>query len=221
MEELLNFFNFNYKTYSRYWWQGENRFLIDPKMHTSFNAKILTLAASLSSRGRVLDVGAGEGPQSIRLAKMGFQVDAIELSPIGCEKIEKSAASEGVRVNVINGDFLMTEIKEEYDIVLCNGVLHYTDKKEQFLAKIKSLTVDNGYNIISSFTDFTPVPLCHKIVNVFPDAEKGSIFSAYKNQTTDIVYQRNKLENSHTEFGDHVHSFIKLISSVKKSNNIK
>ena len=37
--------------------------------------------------GRVLDLGAGEGIDAIRLARLGYEVDAVEGSVIGAEKI--------------------------------------------------------------------------------------------------------------------------------------
>ena len=49
-----------------------------------------------------LDLGAGEGADAIRLAKLGYKVDAVEVSAVACEKIERFARSQGVRINVRN-----------------------------------------------------------------------------------------------------------------------
>ncbi len=85
---VQEFFDEQYRRHERYWWKGSNRYTLDPARHTPFNAKVLQLAIE-RARGRVLDVGAGEGADSIRLAKLGYSVDAVELSSVACEKMEK------------------------------------------------------------------------------------------------------------------------------------
>jgi 2-polyprenyl-3-methyl-5-hydroxy-6-metoxy-1,4-benzoquinol methylase len=52
--------------------------------------------------GQALDLGAGEGADAIRLAKLGYHVDAVELSAVACEKIERFARTQGVRISVRN-----------------------------------------------------------------------------------------------------------------------
>jgi len=42
-----------------------------------------------AKRGKALDVGAGEGRNSIFLAQNGFEVEAIDLIPEGLEKLKK------------------------------------------------------------------------------------------------------------------------------------
>jgi 2-polyprenyl-3-methyl-5-hydroxy-6-metoxy-1,4-benzoquinol methylase len=97
VDAVQEFFDEQYGRHERYWWRGINRYSLDPSQHTSFLAKTLELAIE-KAPGRVLDVGAGEGADAIRLAKLGYAVDAIELSSVACEKIEKFAHEEGVEV---------------------------------------------------------------------------------------------------------------------------
>lgn len=66
--------------------------------HTPFNAQVLELAAGRKP-GRALDVGAGEGADAIRLAKLGYKVDALEVSPVACEKIQSFAQAERIHVS--------------------------------------------------------------------------------------------------------------------------
>jgi 2-polyprenyl-3-methyl-5-hydroxy-6-metoxy-1,4-benzoquinol methylase len=79
----------------------------------------------VSDPGAALDLGAGEGADAIRLAKLGYHVDAVEMSTVACEKIERFARSEGVRVKVRNEPVETADLTEaDYDLVLMNGSLH-------------------------------------------------------------------------------------------------
>jgi methylase of polypeptide subunit release factors len=59
-------------------------------------------AGSDTETGHALDMGAGEGADAIRLAKLGYQVDAVEVSPVACEKAERFARAEGVSITMRN-----------------------------------------------------------------------------------------------------------------------
>lgn len=52
---------------------------------------------ALRSQGGALDIGAGEGADAIRLALLGYEVDADDLSAIGAAKIEYFAEQAEVK----------------------------------------------------------------------------------------------------------------------------
>jgi tellurite methyltransferase len=211
-EKVRLFFNDEYVGADRYWWKGENRYDVNPQSHTPMNAALLKLLDGFGG-GRVLDLGAGEGADSIRLAKMGFSVTAIELSEIGAEKIKRFSAEAGVMIRVVNGDITRSMESGDFDVILCQGVLHYVEDKPKLLAEIKLHTKPGGLNAISCFTDVTPVPSYHKRVPVFPDREEGDIANAYSTWTIEFkLLERGVSEHSHLTFEPHLHSFIKLIA---------
>lgn len=55
---------------------------------------------------RALDIGAGEGRNSVYLASRGFDVVAVEPSVVGARVIEERARDAGVSLSVVNADFL-------------------------------------------------------------------------------------------------------------------
>lgn len=210
--EIKDFFNREYKEHKRYWWLNENRYSLDTKDHLPYYSEILKEAMILKE-GRVLDIGAGEGSDSIRLALLGLEVDAVELTQVGSEKIEKFSKSKGVKINILNQNINDLDIQNKYDIILCNGVLHYIEDKISVLQKIKNATKVGGINAISLFSDFSPTPQCHEIIPVYPDSETGIIVNSYKNWKQNFKnFERNKQELSHPGFEEHSHSFIKIIS---------
>jgi SAM-dependent methyltransferase len=60
----------------------------------------LDSAASMGSR--VLDVGAGTGFLSLAAARLGYQVTALDLSAKMLERLEVSAAREGLRIDLVH-----------------------------------------------------------------------------------------------------------------------
>ena len=53
---------------------------------------------------RVLDVGAGTGALSVLLARLGYQVTALDLSPRMMERLRSRAADEGLDVETVVGN---------------------------------------------------------------------------------------------------------------------
>jgi len=212
-DSVREFFEHQYRTHDRYWWRGGNRYSVNPKHHTPLNAEILRLAVTREP-GRVLDVGAGEGADAIRLAKLGYQVDAIELSSAGCQKIASFADSEGVRVNIKNESILAADLDSGvYDVVLMNGSLHYISEKIDLLRKIRTASKPDSIHALSLFSATTQLSPEHSKIPVFPDSEGGLVEGFYSGDAKLYgCYSRGKQEESHPGFPGHVHSFIKFVA---------
>lgn len=210
------YFDRLYGACDRYWWQGRGRYSTDPDSHPTSLLTQQTLRL-LRGRppGRALDLGAGEGADTIRLARLGYEVDAVEVSPVAAEKIECFAKEAGVssRVRVIVGDVAGAGFAGQRDVVLCNGVLHYIEDKAPVIARMQRATAVGGFNVVSLWSTFTPVPASHNSVTVFCDDENGVVTSLYRTWPKELIYfERDKAEASHSDLPPHRHSHIKLIA---------
>jgi hypothetical protein len=185
VRQVRTFFDRQYASHERYWWRGENRYSIDPTVHTEFYATLLAVATRRGS-GFALDLGAGEGADAIRLAKLGYKVDAVEVSAVACEKIKR------------------------------NGCLHYVRDKSRMLRRVLAASAGDAVHAVAVFSTATPVPAEHAVVPVFPDKEGGVVERFYQDWDMLLhAYQRGRREHSHPGFGPHVHSHIKLIATRK------
>ena len=73
----------------------------------------------LLPKGRVLDIAAGKGRNSIFLARHGFQVEALDISELGLKKAEEWAWDERVEIKTINADLEGFQIeKDAYDAII-------------------------------------------------------------------------------------------------------
>lgn len=109
--------------------------------------------------GRVLDVGAGQGAQSIRLARGGYQVLAVEPDPD--MRAAFVTALEGERVDVRDritlraasaGSLASVTGGESYDAVLLLGVLMYLPASAPVIAELAAHVGADGFLALAART---------------------------------------------------------------------
>ena len=92
------------------------------------DAKVMQIARSLGNAKDVpvLDIGAGTGRNTLPLAREGFPIDAIELTPSLAQILRDEAAKEQLAVQVFEGDALSgaAELPERhYKLVFLSEVV--------------------------------------------------------------------------------------------------
>lgn len=98
-------------------------------------------AAAGSPALDVLDTGGGSGSLAVRVAALGHTVTVVDPSPDALFALERRAAEEGVAARVRGvqgdtGDLLEVAGSGAYDMVLCHGVLEYTDDPRAALTAV-------------------------------------------------------------------------------------
>jgi tellurite methyltransferase len=211
---VADYFDAVYQASERYWWREPYRYSPNPEDYTrSLLAQQTLRALGDRTQGRVLDIGAGEGADAIRLAVLGYEVDAVEVSPVGAEKIKRFAAEANVKVRVTAADVQDYTPEGLYDVVICNGVLHYVEDKHSVISLMQQATCAGGINVISLWSTYTPVPECHDFVPIYSDDEDGVVTGRYQDWPKEFIYfERNKPEVAHSDLPPHQHSHIKFIA---------
>jgi S-adenosylmethionine-dependent methyltransferase len=98
----------------------------------------------------VLDVGAGQGTQALRLARAGHHVTAVDasaemLAPLQAELAADEEVRRQVTVQVADVlDLAGHGTVATYDLVLCHGVLMYLDDPEPALTGLAAATAPGG-----------------------------------------------------------------------------
>jgi len=100
----------------------------------------------LVKKGSVLDVAAGTGSFSIKLAKLGMDVTYMDLS----EKYYNLAKERGKKYGIkfILGDFLKFKFKKKFDNIVISGFIEHIDDDVKLLERIYSLLNPDGRVIL-------------------------------------------------------------------------
>lgn len=84
-------------------------------------------------KGTVLDLGCGQGRDSIELAKLGYTVTGVDISKVGINQMIEKADSLYLNITGIAADIYEFNKIGEFDIVLLDSMLHFykNDKKKE------------------------------------------------------------------------------------------
>ncbi len=105
------------------------------------------------AQGNVLCLADGEGRNSVFLAKLGFNVTAVDLSLIGLEKARKLAAKHQVEVNYIHADLAQFDLgTEQWDNIVAI-FCHLPQPLRQALhQRLASSLKPNGVYLVEGYT---------------------------------------------------------------------
>jgi len=130
----------------------------------------------IKERGRVLDVGMGEGRNAVYLSSKGFNVTGIDISSVAIKKAEILAKEFRTSIQTIVADAQKYDFKENtFDAIIC---FYYVDRS--LILKLKKWLKPKGYIFYEAYT------LEHKLKiknNQDPDAyylQKGEPASFFK-----------------------------------------
>ena len=102
---------------------------------------------------RVLDAGCGEGKNAVFLARLGADVDAIDVSAVAIKNARR-AWTERPDVHWFVTDIRRLELPDNYDVVVAYGLLHCLSDRAEVLAVVSAIqaaTVPGGYNVVCAF----------------------------------------------------------------------
>ena len=120
--------------------------------------EFLARNVALLPKGKALDLAAGEGRNAVFLAQNGFEVDAVDISPVGLKKAEALAAERGVRIRTIAADLEDFDLGTERYEVISN--LYYLQRS--LIPRIKRALKPGGVVVFEMFTlDNLGIPGAH------------------------------------------------------------
>lgn len=101
------------------------------------------------ARGKVLDVGAGAGCHALALQERGFDVTAVDISPLSCETMKERGVVNVECVNIFNQRF-----QERFDTLLLlmngTGIAGKLSRLPQLLSRLKQLMNPGAQILIDS-----------------------------------------------------------------------
>ena len=104
--------------------------------------KLMTHYETSFTGRRALDAGCGEGKNAVFLARLGANVDAVDVSPVAIENGRRVWKQEE-KVRWIVADIRYLKLPQKYDVVIAYGLLHCLTDRTEVMATISALQAAN------------------------------------------------------------------------------
>ncbi len=122
--------------------------------HDSFGSEPLPIvknAMKYVSSGESLDLGAGNGRNTLFLLSKSFKVTSVDSSEEGLRILEEKADTKE-KLNTVLSDVRIFQTKEKYNIILAIGLLHFLSKEEgtNLIKNVQDWTKKGGINVIGA-----------------------------------------------------------------------
>ncbi|MBA7490342.1 Release factor glutamine methyltransferase [subsurface metagenome] len=145
-------------------------------------------------KGKALDLGCGTGKKSIALAKKGFNVTGIDISPTAIRYAKKNAKKEKVKIkfyakNATNLSFLGNK---KFDFILDWANLHGIPKsqRKRYIAEIIKHTKKEGKFLLRCFSK-------REIKKKFARRQMGPIYFFSRKDITKLFSNHFKILRTH------------------------
>ncbi|MDO6674267.1 methyltransferase domain-containing protein [Tenacibaculum sp. 1_MG-2023] len=131
-------------TYDKYY-QTENLF---GEPYT----ELIEFLANYPKKGKLLDLGCGQGRDALALAQLGYNVTGIDNSKVGIAQMNEIGKTKNLDLVGIVADIYDFEQFDEFEIILLDSMFHFAkkDKKKEvgLIQKIISKVKNGGLVVI-------------------------------------------------------------------------
>ncbi|MGI0054145.1 MAG: class I SAM-dependent methyltransferase [Thermoplasmata archaeon] len=120
---------------------------------TRLAREVVRIARSLPRSPRTLvDLGSGEGRDSIYFARRGYRALGVDISSVGVRKAERRASRLGVKVRFVVGDIRTYRLSHRVDTVFCSGALNNLPRRIRAsrFEDFKTSTAPGGINAMNA-----------------------------------------------------------------------
>lgn len=144
---------------------------------------------------RALDIACGEGRNSIFLARHGFDVTGIDISPVGLGKARRWGEREG-----LTPDFLLEDLEQYRFTGPFDLILNFNFLLRDLIPREVAALAPGGVLVFDTILESPSAPIPHRREFLLQPGELVRLFSAYPGE---ILY--------HGEFPDDRSPTAKLI----------
>ncbi|WP_139488277.1 SAM-dependent methyltransferase [Brevibacillus dissolubilis] len=170
---------------------------------TNLAKRLMEYLLAAEPVGRTLvELGAGEGRDSVFFAKQGLRVTAMDIAPAGLAKVQRLAGERGVEVTTIEADINDFTLNQAVDAVYSIGTLQYIhpDNRARQFRNWQEMTAPGGYHLMFAFTQ-------HSDVEMAPDWGRN-----------EYLFERGELERYYQKAGFEIPYLLEYIFDCNSSN---
>ncbi len=102
--------------------------------------ELIEFFSNFKKKGKVLDLGCGQGRDAIALSRFGYEVTGIDNSKVGIEQMNQIAKDEKLKLFGQVSDIYSFDNFYDFDIILLDSMFHFNKKdKEKEIVLIKKI----------------------------------------------------------------------------------
>ena len=87
--------------------------------------ELMKFFAENSNRGKVLDLGCGQGRDALPLANLGYEVTGVDISKVGIDQMMREVKKHKLKVKGIIDDIYQFPVDSSFDFILLDSMLHF------------------------------------------------------------------------------------------------
>ena len=149
---------------------------------TRTHSEVLAAAARVPP-GKTLDLGCGNGRNSLYLAANGYSVTAWDKNPMSIANIERIKAAEELdNLEIATVDLNALSFEGEYDFILSTVVMMFLEPQTipGLIANMQRTTVPGGFNLIVAAMDTDDFPCTVGFPFAFKAGELAEYYSGWE-----------------------------------------
>lgn len=131
----------------------------------------------------VLDIGAGQGRDALLIARLGYAVTAVDLSPSGMTQLQEDADREGLNIKTHIADVCEFTPPAKFDIVLIDRTLHMLSEVDRTAVLANLLLHTNNQAFLLIADERSNIPAFADVLKASQDLwktfmqKKGFLFA--------------------------------------------
>ncbi len=140
-------------------------------------------AAAIIPPGKTLDLGCGNGRNSVWLAAKGFDVTAWDKNPNSINNLQTIKAAEGLdNLDIAINDLNTLSFDGHYDFILSTVVMMFLEPQTipGLIANMQRCTVPGGYNLIVAAMDTADFPCTVGFPFAFKEGELRHYYDGWE-----------------------------------------
>lgn len=107
---------------------------------------------------RILDLGSGPGTQAMRLAELGYEVVASDISQAALDQAQKKALQNNLKIQFIHDNILQSQLSDSFYFIFDRGCFHVLppEKREIYVRTVSGLLDPGCHLYLKCFSVLEP-----------------------------------------------------------------
>lgn len=111
-------------------------------------AELIEFFKKYEPKGKLIDIGCGQGRDAISLARLGYIITGVDNSKVGIDQMIQISNSENLKITGLVSDIYDFDNYRDFDIVLLDSMFHFEKRDKQketsLISKITRELKNNG-----------------------------------------------------------------------------